>query len=67
MHSAYWWSRTRTGANLVLILPELSTTSIRTDRLDYPSLTELTAVLGLFVEVTMRTFSHVTLVKQSQD
>ena len=56
MHSAYWWSRTRTGANLELILLELSTTSIRTDRLDHPSLVELTAVLGLFVEVIMRTF-----------
>ena len=67
MHSACWWFETRTGANLGLILVELATTSIRIDRLDHPSLTELITVLGLFVEVITRTFSRVIRVKQSLD
>ena len=67
MHFAYWWSETRTGANLELILLKLATTSIRIDRLDHPSLVELKAVLGLFAAVIMRTFSRVVLVRQSQD
>lgn len=67
MHSAYWWFETRTGANLELILLELATTSIKIDRLDHPLLIELIAVLGLFVEVIMRTFSRVIRVRQSQD
>ena len=67
MHSAYWWFETRTGANLELILLELVTTSIKIDRLDHPLLIELIAVLGLFVEVIMRTFSLAIRVRQSQD
>ena len=56
MHFAYWWFKTRTGANLGLILLEPAVISIRIDRLDLPSLVELKEVLGLFVEVIKRTF-----------
>ena len=66
MHFAYWWFKTRTGANLGLILLEPAVISIRIDRLDLPSLVELKEVPGLFVEVIMRTFSHVILGMQSQ-
>ena len=67
MHSAYWWFETRTDANLGLILLKLATASIKIDRLDHPLLIELKVVLGLFVEVIMRTFSRVIRVKQSLD
>ena len=67
MHFAYWWFETRTSANLGLILLKLAIASIRIDRLDHPLLIELIVVLGLFVEVIMRTFSRVIRVKQSQD